>query len=65
MNTPFVRPFFATFFYVLAGLSAFFAVLMAIGVVAGGISFFGRGFAAWVAVYGVLVLISMLISSGF
>lgn len=65
MRAPFVRPFFANFFYVFAGLSGAFAIIIGLLIVVGGISLLGRSFAGMVAVNGVFLLISMLIAAGF
>jgi hypothetical protein len=65
MRSPFVRPLFASFFYVLAGLIAAFALAMGIAVVAGGFALFGRTWGPFVAAYGVILTVITTIQATF
>lgn len=63
MRAPFARPFLATFFYILAGLSAIFAMLAGISFAIGGSWVLGKAFASFATAYGVIIFVVVIIQA--
>lgn len=63
MRAPFARPYLATFFYILAGLSVIFAMIAGVSFAIGGSWALGQAFAGFAAAYGVVIFVVVIIQA--
>ncbi len=63
MRAPFARPYLATFFYILAGLSVIFAMIAGASFAIGGSWALGQAFAGFATAYGVVIFVVVIIQA--